>query len=114
MNLFIGNLPVTATEGDLLSLLRLPREDATRRLRIFKRADRKGSTQRFGLVYVESDADLRKMLARSRDAQLDGQRLNVREYYSRAAGNERRALNWRSRTWLHAERRSSERRSATT
>lgn len=112
MNLFIGNLPVTVTEGDLLSLLRLPQEEATRRLRIFKRADRKGSTQRFGLVYVESDADLRKMLERSRNAELDGQRLNVREFYSRAAGNERRALNWRSKKWPHAERRSSERRSA--
>lgn len=112
MNLFIGNLPATATEGDLQGLLRLPREAATRRLRIFKRADRKGSTLRFGLVYVESDADLRKMLARGRDAQLNGQRLSVREYYPRAAGNERRALDWRTRVWPHTERRSMERRTA--
>lgn len=110
MNLFIGNLPATATEGDIQSLLRLPREAAMRRLRIFKRADRQGSTLRFGLVYVESDADLRKLLARSRDAQLGGQPLRVREYYPRASGNERRALDWRMRVWPHAERRTSERR----
>lgn len=112
MNLFIGNLPSTATEHDLSALLRLPRGEVLRRLRIFKRPDRQGHTLRYGVVHVESDADLRKMLARSRNAQLNGQSLSVREFIPRAAGNERRDLNWRTRSWPHAERRKAERRAA--
>ncbi|MBI5461493.1 MAG: RNA-binding protein [Gammaproteobacteria bacterium] len=110
MNLFIGNLPSMTTEGDLCALLRLSQRDAPRRLRIFKKADRAGRTLRFGIVHVETDADLRKLLDRNRSAELQGQRLDVREYLSRAAGNERRAIDWRSRPWPHAERRVSERR----
>lgn len=110
MNLFIGNLPSGATEGDLRAMLRLPLNDAAHRLRIFKKADRLGHTLRFGLVHVDSAADLRKMLQRHRDARLKGQPLQVREFQPRAAGNERRALDWRSRPWPHAERRMAERR----
>lgn len=110
MNLFIGNLPSGATEDDLCAMLRLPSSDAARRLRIFKKSDRQGHTLRFGLLHVESATDLRKMLQRNRDAQLNGQRLQVHEFVPRAAGNERRAVNWRSRSWPHAERRATERR----
>lgn len=110
MNLFIGNLPSTTTEGDLCALLRLSQRDATRRLRIFKKADRAGRTLRFGIVHVESDADLHKLLERNRNVELQGQRLSVREYLPRAMGNERRAIDWRTRPWPHAERRVSERR----
>jgi RNA recognition motif-containing protein len=110
MNLFIGNLPSTTTEGDLRALLRLAPEQAARRLRIFKRPDRNGHTLRFGLVHAESDADLRRMLDQGRRAELNGQRLNVREFVPRAVGNERRAVDWRSRRWPYAERRQAERR----
>lgn len=110
MNLFIGNLPLKATEQDLCALLRLPEREAQRRLRIFKKADRAGRTLRFGIVHVDSDADLRKLLSRNRDARLQGQPLYVREFVPRAAGNERRAIDWRSRPWRHAERRCAERR----
>lgn len=110
MNLFIGNLPSSTTEGDLCALLRLSQREATRRLRIFKKADRAGRVRRFGIVHVETDADLRKLLDRNRSAELQGQRLDVREYMPRATGNERRAVDWRSRPWPHAERRVSERR----
>lgn len=110
MNLFIGNLPSGATEGDLRAILRLSQADAGHRLRIFKKPDRRGHTLRFGVVHVASDAELRRMLQRNRDAELNGQRLQVREFMPRAAGNERRAVNWRSRAWPHAERRKAERR----
>lgn len=110
MNLFIGNLPSTATEGDLRAILRLSQTEAAHRLRIFKKPGRQGHTLRFGLVHVESDNELRRMLQRNRDAELNGQRLQVREFVPRAAGNERRAVNWRSRPWPHAERRKAERR----
>lgn len=110
MNLFIGNLPSKVTEQDLCALLRMSGHEAQRRLRIFKKADRAGRTLRFGIVHVSTDADLRKLLDRNRNAQLQGQRLSVREYVARAAGNERRAVDWRTRAWPHAERRMSERR----
>ena len=110
MNLFIGNLPSKATEQDLCALLRLSQRDAERRLRIFKKADRAGRTLRFGIVHVNTDADLRRLLDRNRHAELQGQRLSVREYVARAAGNERRAVDWRTRAWPHAERRVAERR----
>lgn len=110
MNLFIGNLPSSTTEGDLCTLLRLSQRDASRRLRIFKKADRAGRTLRFGIVHVETDTDLHKLLERNRRAELQGQRLDVREYMPRALGNERRAIDWRARPWPHAERRVSERR----
>lgn len=110
MNLFIGNLPSKVTEHDLCVLLRLSEHEAQRRLRIFKKADRAGRTLRFGIVHVNTDADLRKLLDRNRHAELQGQRLNMREYVARAAGNERRVVDWRTRAWPHAERRVSERR----
>ena len=110
MNIFIGNLPINTTEGDLYQLLNLSQGEGARRLRIFKKASRSGPTNRFGLLYVETTADLRKFLKRARDAILNGQTLNVREYVPRAIGNERRAINWRERNWTHAERRRAERR----
>ena len=112
MNLFIGNLPFNATARDLRSLLRLSEREAQRRLRIFKKSDRAGRVLRFGIVHVDNDAALRKLLDRNRDARLQGQPLNVREFIPRAAGNERRAIDWRTRTWPHSERRIAERRAS--
>ena len=111
MNLFIGNLPINATEPDLCQLLRLSKS-ADRRLRIFKKLARDGRTRRFGLVYLESGKDLQRMLERNRSAELHGQRLEVREFVPRAVGNERRALDWRQREWTHPERRLAERRAS--
>lgn len=110
MNLFIGDLPIDATEGDLCRLLQLKQRDVARRLRIFKKAARDGHTRRFGLLHVASDTDLRKLLERGRALDLRGRRLHLREFISRAAGNERRALDWRQRPWPHPERRHAERR----
>lgn len=110
MNLFIGNLPIKATEQDLCTLLRLSQRDAQRRLRIFKKPDRAGRTLRFSIVHVDSDSGLRRLIERNSHAELQGQHLSVREYLPRAAGNERRAVVWRSRAWPHPERRLSERR----
>ncbi len=110
MNLFIGNLPSLATERELSALLRMPEREAQKRLRIFKKADRAGRTLRFGIVYVDNDGDMRKLLNRNRSAELLGQLLDVREYQPRAVGNERRALGWRSRPWPNPERRIAERR----
>ncbi len=110
MNLFIGNLPSKVTEQELSALLHMPEGEAQKRLRIFKKADRAGRTLRFGIVHVDNATDLRKFLDRNRSAELLGQQLDVREYMPRAIGNERRAVDWRTRSWPHAERRASERR----
>lgn len=110
MNLFIGNLPSRTTERDLCALLQLSQREAQGRMRIFKKSDRAGRMLRFGIVHVDSDNDLRKLIDRNRNAELQGQRLSVREFVPRAAGNERRAIDWRSKPWPHAERRIAERR----
>jgi RNA recognition motif-containing protein len=113
MNLFIGNLPSGATVGDLRAMLRLSQAEAARRLRIFKKSDRQGHMLRFGLVHVASDTELQRMLQRNRDAVLNGQHLQVREFVPRTVGNERRAVDWRARAWPHLERRTAERRATT-
>lgn len=112
MNLFIGNLPINATEVDLCAVLRLSKTDSNRRLRIFKKPARDGRTRRFGLLYLDSGKDLQKLLERNRSAELHGQRLEVREFVPRAVGNERRAVNWRQREWSNPERRFNERRAS--
>lgn len=112
MNLFIGNLPSQATEQALSSLLRISPREAQGRLRIFKKADRAGRTLRFGIVHVATDGELRKLLNRNRSAEMLGQPLEVREFLPRAVNNERRAVDWRSRTWTQPERRLSERRAS--
>lgn len=112
MNLIIGNLPSQATESDLGRLLRLPKADQARRLRIFKKTAPNGQTRRFGLVYIPSAGDLRKLKARAQGAELHGHRLSVREFLPRAVANERRALNWRQVEWRYPERRARERRAA--
>lgn len=112
MNLFIGNLPINATELDLCQMLRLSKTGSNRRLRIFKKSARDGRMRRFGLLYLESGRDMQKLLERNRAAELHGQRLEVREFMARAVGNERRAVNWRQREWSNPERRLSERRAS--
>ncbi|WJW75604.1 RNA-binding protein [Thiohalobacter sp. IOR34] len=109
MMLYLGNLPRAASEQRLARLMHLPR-GALNRLRIIKKPGRDGDTIRYGLLYVDSEAEAKRLRVRSRGLQLDGQPVEVREFQKRVASNERRALDWRSRPWPHKERRLRERR----
>ncbi|BAZ92669.1 uncharacterized protein FOKN1_0265 [Thiohalobacter thiocyanaticus] len=107
--LFIGNLPQSATTARLADALRLGHEDA-HRLRIIRKPGRHGGVQRYAVLQVRTPAAANRLLGRSNKIKLNGQPLELREFCKRIANNERRALNWRSKTWPHAERRCNERR----
>ncbi|MAT65588.1 MAG: hypothetical protein CMN57_08075 [Gammaproteobacteria bacterium] len=111
MMLFIGNLPQSATTARLADALRLGHEDA-HRLRIIRKPGRDGGMQRYAVLQVRTPAAANRLLGRSNKLRLNGQPLELREFCKRIANNERRALNWRSKPWPHAERRRSERRQA--
>ena len=109
MIIFLGNLPAIATEQDLHDLARL---DGATRARIYKKQDGKGGLHRYGLVYLKTDNDGRKLIQRLQGAVCRGQTLEVREFGHRSASNERRRLDWREVSWDGPERRQRERRTA--
>ncbi len=112
MTLFLGNLPMTASIPALSRLLGLSGSAARSRLRIFKKRAVDGAMIRYALYQPASEAEARKLVARSGRLQLDGHPLFIREFSRRVANNDRRAPDWRERPWPHAERRVSDRRQA--
>lgn len=112
MMLFIGNLPHAATAARLADALRLPREDS-QRLRLVRKPGRDGDIRRYAVLHARTPALASRLQGRSGKFRLDGQALVIREFCKRIANNERRAPNWRSRPWPHAERRQTERRAHT-
>ena len=111
MVIFIGNLPVQATEAGMCELARLP---AGTHLRVIKKRSRDGEPVRFALVQVDDARQARKLIARLQGRTCHGHKLVVREYQPRVAGNERRRVNWRQLPWDGEERRWEERRSMIT
>lgn len=109
MMIFIGNLPPVVSEQTLAVALRLSREDA-QRLRIVRKPSRYGGSVRYAVLQARTESAGHKLIARNGKVYVDGNRLVVREFQKRIAGNERRAVNWREKAWPHAERRRSERR----
>ncbi len=109
MVIFLGNLPVDATEAGVCALARLP---ANSHVRIIKKKARDGSMLRFGLIQLEQDKQAHKIIRRLNDRKYLGNRLVAREYHLRVTGNERRRVDWRQVSWDLAERRGRERRIA--
>lgn len=109
MIIFLGNLPAIATEQDLHDLARLDEET---RVRIYKKQDGKGGLHRYGLVYMKTDDDGRKLIRRLQGVACHGRTLQVREFGHRSASNERRRLDWREVPWEGPERRKGERRTS--
>lgn len=108
MELFIGHMPQTATADDLKTFF-----GGYGRNGIFKIVEEvhdDGSTTRYGWVYIESDRRAQKAIKKLDRTRLQGRLITVREYAHRAAGNDRRALNWRTKPWAGIERRLTERR----
>lgn len=108
MEIHIGNLPPQATVADLNNLFGFPANPA--QCRVFKKQGRDGHLFHYGLAVIRPEAAGQRLLARYRNATLDGARLSVREFVPRRMGNERRALDWRTKPWHSAERRQLERR----
>ncbi|SCZ64301.1 RNA recognition motif domain-containing protein [Thiohalomonas denitrificans] len=113
MELFVGYLPPGIDSGGLRTAFRrsafLP-PWMIRSARIVQLQDRNGCVGRYGRVALTSRlaGHYAKRFMAKRG--LHGYRVSVREFHHRAAGNERRALNWRLRYWGGVERRQGERR----
>jgi len=108
MEIHIGNLPPQATVADLNNLFGFPANPP--QCRVFKKEGRDGRLINYALAFIRPDAAGERLLERHKNAALNGVRLVVREYTPRRVGNERRALNWRSKVWAGPERRNLERR----
>lgn len=111
MVLFIGNLSPLVTASDLCDLARMP---TGAHLRIIKKKTRDGGLVRFALLQTAGSRQAQRVIARLDGKRCQGQRLVVREYEPRAAGNERRRLDWRQLAWTREERRRDERRTIQT
>ncbi|WP_303902342.1 RNA recognition motif domain-containing protein [Thiohalomonas denitrificans] len=113
MELFVGNLPPGIESAELRVAFRrsvfLP-VWMIRSAKVVEFRDRHGSIGHYGRVTLASRAIGRYAVRLMAKRRLQGYRVRVREFHYRAAGNERRALNWRLRHWGGIERRRSERR----
>jgi len=117
MIVFIGNLPAEVSAHDLAGLGRLT---AATPVRIHKKKAGNGGLYRYGLVYLYSVKDGRKLIRRLdgtgldgiglRAIGLDGTALVARQFEQRHVSNERRRLDWRRIPWHGPERRKGERR----
>ncbi len=114
MELFIGNLSPEATPAELWGIFRrtglLPwRSNFSARV-VRTLVGPEGRIHHYGRVTVHSERHAKRAVRRFSGQRLHGRCLIVREFRFRAAGNERRALNWRLRAWQGPERRFGERR----
>lgn len=111
MELFIGNLPPSATVLDLRQLLGPCANEA--RYQLIQRSDADGVVHCFARVRVPSDAEAGRVIAELQDAgTFSGRQLEVRRFQERNAFKDRRAPWWRAQPWEGVERRRTDRRSS--
>jgi len=107
MELFIGNLPDTASMADL-DLLLLGYQPM--RLRFEQVATSEGQQMRFALVTIVPDRVAQRAISKLHNHRLHGRKLVVREYVGRDNANERRLDPMRAQSWSASNRRQGERR----
>lgn len=108
MYIFVGNLAVDVREADLLRMFGKYVDSASRvELAPYHTG---GESMRCGLIRVRPNRRARAVIDRLGRRVFRGRRLVVREFVHRSCSNERRALSWRQRPWVGAERRQGERR----
>jgi hypothetical protein len=107
MIVFIGNLPAVVTGRDACVFAGLA---AGMIPRIIKKHDGNGGVHRYALVQTRSEREGRRLIGRVRGTICHEHLLVAREFRIRAAGNERRRLDWRELPWDAPERRVAERR----
>ena len=109
MELFIGNLPPTATVLDLRQLLGPCANEAC--FHLVQRSDADGVVHCFARVQVPSDAEARRVVEELQDAgTFSGRQLEVRRFQERFAFKDRRAPSWQAQPWHGEERRLGDRR----
>lgn len=111
MELYIGNLPPSATVLELRQLLGPCANEA--RYQLVQRSDAAGAVHCFARVRVPSDAEARQVMAELQHAgTFAGRQLEIRRFQERNAFNDRRAPWWRAEPWQGVERRRGDRRTS--
>jgi hypothetical protein len=110
VDIFIGNLPASATLHDIRSVCRKWDfgADFERKRGIYQI----GKPFQYFVAHFGpgQEKEAERLVRQLKGASLHGRTIEVREYYKRSYSHERRALGWRDRPWDGVERRSQDRR----
>jgi len=108
MEIYVGRLPDFATLEELKIFFK--GFDKQTSFEIKRITAKDGSLITYGIVNIPSERLALRAIKRLHMKRFMGSQVTVREYESRAAGNDRRQLGWRKKLWLGQERRQSDRR----
>jgi hypothetical protein len=108
MKLYVGRLPGNVTHLALTKFFHGYEKSVSFQIRQLAGIEDEPIT--YALVTVNSERVGNKLIAKFNGALLKGKPVLVREFSPRAAGNERRAVNWRAKPWKFFDRRKNERR----
>ena len=107
MEVFVGNLHDSVAYRDVALLFK---EFKQPQVNLVETAQADGTPVRYAVVTFDSERLAKKAISRFDGHTLRGQPIMVREFIHRTYVNERRALDWRRRSWSEPERRRSDRR----
>jgi len=109
VELFIGNLEMEVSEGDLRLLFKGYDKQATFKIVRMEGEEGVGSLV-YGIVSIESERLAKKAIKKLNYKKVRDHMVIIREFHYRASQNDKRALNWRMKGWENEERRGIERR----
>ncbi len=122
MDIFVGNAPPRFTRATIQQLFIRTIAKSRKKFFFWKRLGIhkvqvkqiikrvSGKPRRYFVVHIETNEIALLAIRRLNLKTVEGHRLIVREHHTRGYMNERRAVNWRERSWSKTERRKSERR----
>lgn len=110
MDVFIGNLPPSATLEEIREIHGNWRFNAV--IRRVDGQDKSGRLYRYFLVHfaVDDEKAAQQLIKQLHGLSYYGRKIEVRPFIHRSYCNERRALDWREKPWHAEERRLGERR----
>ena len=108
MEVFIGNLSSTTTLNDVMHFFKGFAKKA--RFRMVNHKLETGERSYYAVADFENDKLALKAIKKLNGGVIRGEIVTMREFIHRTYTNERRALNWRDKTWDGPERRRNERR----
>jgi hypothetical protein len=108
MDIFIGNLPGSKYEPEILGLLKNFDSHANAGIKTPIHKHRENGY--FCIASIKHDKTARRFIKKFNQKSPYGHRLKIREYVHRCYGNERRSINWRDSKWQGHEKRARDRR----
>jgi hypothetical protein len=109
MDIFIGNLPGSKYEPEILGLLKNVERHAKTEIKSPIHKHRESGY--FCIATIKQDKIARRFIKKFNQKSPYGHKLMIREYVHRCYGNERRDINWREMKWQGHEKRGRDRRS---